>query len=273
MISPKYDAFFREMFRNETIRRYFIGDILNIPQEEIHTVELKNPFLWKRYWRQKLGILDIVLELNSSRKINIELQVKPVKNWDKRQLFYLSKLYTEELRIGERYERLNGCVGISILDFNLTDRKEYHSIYRLRDENGHEFSDILELHVIELNKELTGQGEVEDWIRFFNVKTEVDLKMIKTKNPGIVEAIRELRQMSMSNPLRILYEAYLKKIRDEKAREDYVWDQGVVEGELLFAELTKRLLSDNRLEDVKLATEDEEARKKFYKEYGLGELE
>lgn len=85
--------------------------------------------------------------------------------------------------------------------------------------------DILELHVIELNKELIKQGEVEDWIRFFNARTE----------------------------------------------EDYVWDQGVAEGELLFAELMKHLLSDNRLEDAKLAADDEEARKIFYKEYGIKE--
>lgn len=271
IISPKYDAFFKEIFRNETIRRYFVGDILGIPQKDIRSVELKNTFLWRRYRKQKLGILDIVIELNSREKINIELQVKAVKNWDKRQLFYLSKLYEEELLLGQRYERLKRCVGISILDFNLSERREYHSVYRLRDQNGNEFSDILELHVIELNKELAGDGEVENWIRFFNAKTEEDLRMIKTKNPGIMEAIGELKRMSMSNPLRLMYEAYLKRVRDEKAREDYVWDQGVAEGELLLAELMKRLLSDNRTEDARLAASDEEARQRFYKEYGIGE--
>lgn len=273
IISPKYDVFFKEMFRNETIRRYFVGDILGIPQRDIRSVELKNTFLWRRYRKQKLGILDIVIELNSREKINIELQVKAVKNWDKRQLFYLSKLYEEELLLGQRYERLKRCVGISILDFNLSERREYHSVYRLRDQNGNEFSDILELHVIELNKELAGDGEVENWIRFFNAKTEEDLGMIKTKNPGIVEAIGELKRMSMSNPLRLMYEAYLKRVRDEKAREDYVWDQGVAkgkeEGELLLAELMKCLLSDNRTEDARLAANDEAARQRFYKEYGI----
>lgn len=271
IISPKYDAFFKEMFRNETIRRYFVGDILGIPQKDIRSVELKNTFLWRRYRKQKLGILDIVIELNSREKINIELQVKAVKHWDKRQLFYLSKLYEEELLLGQRYERLKRCVGISILDFNLSERREYHSVYRLRDQNGNEFSDILELHVIELNKELAGDGEVENWIRFFNAKTEEDLRMIKTKNPGIMEAIGELKRMSMSNPLRLMYEAYLKRVRDEKAREDYVWDQGKEEGELLLAELMKRLLSDNRTEDARLAASDEAARQRFYKEYGIGE--
>lgn len=266
VVLPKYDEFFKGIFRNETVRRHFIGDVLGISQEDIRCVELKNTFLWKRYWRQKLGILDVVLELNGSRKVNIELQVKPVKDWDKRQLFYLSRLYSEEVGVGGKYNHLKKCVGISILDFNLTDRKEYHSVYRLRDQKGHEFSDVLEVHVIELKKELTGHGELEDWIRFFNVKREEDLKMIKTKNPGILEAIGELQRMNMSNPLRVLFEGYQKKWRDQMAREDYVRE----EGEHLLAQLISCLLSDKRMDDIKLATEDEAARKRLYKEYGLG---
>ena len=285
IISPKYDDFLKEMFRNETIRRHFVSDILGIPQEAIHSVRLRNTFLRKRFRKQKLGILDVVMELNDDEKINIELQVKFVKNWDKRQLFYLARLYGEDLLVGEKYDKLKKCIGISILDFNLTDRKKYHSVYRLRDEDGYEFSDILELHVIELKKELTGEGEIDDWIRFFNSKTEEDLRMIKTKNPGILEAMSTLKRMSMRNPIRLRFEAYLKQVRDEKAREDYVWDQGVAagkiegktegkaegkaEGEQLLAELMECLLSENRLEDIKMAVKDEETRKRFYKEYGL----
>ena len=89
----------------------------------------------------------------------------------------------------------------------------------------------------------------------------------------------------MSNPLRLRYEAYLKRVRDEKAREGYVWDQGEakgretgriegkaegkIEGEKLMAALTERLLADNRVEDVRLAARDENARERFYREYGI----
>lgn len=281
LISPKYDEFIKEMFRNETVRRYFVSDILKIPQEEIRSVRLRDPFLRKMFHRQKQGILDVKIELNDSQKINIELQVKVIRYWDKRQLFYLSKLYTEDFSAGEDYERLKRCVSISILDFNLTDRSRYHSVYRLRDEDGYEFTDALEVHVIELKKTLTGEGAVDDWIRFFNAKTEEDLKMIRTKNPGILEAIRILRRMSMSNPLRLWHEEHLKEIRDRRAREAYVREEGkaegktegkaegVIEGEQKLSELIKRLLDDSRLEDARLAAEDETIRKRLYKEYGI----
>ena len=188
-------------------------------------------------------------------------------------MFYLSKLYTEELFAGEDYEQLKKCVGISILNFNLTDRSRYHSVYRLRDEDGYEFTDAMEIHVIELKKRLTGEGEVDDWRRFFNVKTKEDLEMIRTRNPGILKAIRELKRMSMSNPVRLWNEAHLKEVRDRRAREAYVRDEGkaegLTEGEQRLSELIRRLTEDERLEGISLAVEDTAARKRLYQEYGI----
>lgn len=45
--------------------------------------------------------------------------------------------------------------------------------------------------------------------------------------------------------------------------------EGIKEGETLFAELISHLFADNRMEDAKLAAEDEQARKRLYREYGM----
>ena len=60
------------------------------------------------------------------------------------------------------------------------------------------FSNLVELHVIELNKALMGQT-IDEWIRFFNVRTESDLDTLRmqTKNAGILEAIKEVEHMSL----------------------------------------------------------------------------
>lgn len=171
--------------------------------------------------RQKQGILDVLAEMNDNIKINIELQIKHYAYWDRRQLFYLAKLYTEDMKSGEDYALLKKCVSISILDFNLTSRKEYHHVYCLRDGQGYVFSDVLEIHILELKKKLKENGTVEEWLRFFRADCEEDLEMIRTKNPGILEVIREVREMSLSRRLRIRYEAHLKQIRDEKAWKAY----------------------------------------------------
>ncbi len=51
--------------------------------------------------------------------------------------------------------------------------------------------------------------------------------MIKTDNPGILEAIREIKVMSLGKSLRWLYEARMKEVRDLKARDAYVRDEGI----------------------------------------------
>lgn len=229
-IAPKSDVCMKELFRNQTVLKYFISAVLSIPPEQIRTVSLKNTFLWRNHRKQKQGILDVLAEMNDNAKINIELQVKHYAAWDKRQLFYLAKLYTEDLGIGEDYSTLKKCIAISILDFNLTDREECHHIYRLRDKHGYEFSDIWEVHILELNKKLEGSEDIGDWIRFFRAESEEDFRMIDTKNPGILEAIREVRTMSLSRRLKLRYEAYQKQIRDDKAWKKYEREEARKEG-------------------------------------------
>ena len=134
---------------------------------------------------------------------------------------------------------------------------------------------MLELHVIKLNKLLNGTGRMDEWIQLFNARTEEELKMLEasTKNEGIIEAIREVRSMSLRKTLRALHEARLKEIRDRNAREDYVrnegWNAGVSEGEDRLNHLNASLIADNRLEDLERAIQDKEYREQLYKQYGL----
>jgi len=103
---------------------------------------------------------------------------------------------------------------------------KYHRVYHMRDEEGVQFSDLWEIHIIELGKKLDGNGRVDDWIRLINAETEKELNMIKTGNAGIMEAISELKQMSLSKRLRALYDAHMKEIRDRNAHDEYVRDEG-----------------------------------------------
>ena len=63
----------------------------------------------------------------------------------------------------------------------------------------------------------------------------------------------------------ISMEKELKEVSSMCNYSDYVFSSG----EKAMAELVKRLLADNRIEDAKLATCDEAARKQFYDEYSI----
>lgn len=92
------------------------------------------------------------------------------------------------------------------------------------------FSDRLEVHTIELKKELEGEEPVNDWIRLFNVKSEEELDMIRTKNVGIREAVRVIREYNLPRRLRLQHQYHQKYLRDQKARESYVKEEGREEG-------------------------------------------
>lgn len=158
------------------------------------------------------------------------MQVRPQKYWIKRNLFYLAKMYTEDLKSGQRYERLRKCIAISILDFDLLPGDEYHSVYTLRDKFGNEFTDLLEIHIIELNKEIRPEDAVGEWIQVFTAGSLEELEMIKTKNAGILEAMEVMKTMSLGKRLRMAYEAHLKAVRDRWAEDEYVRDLGKKEG-------------------------------------------
>lgn len=228
IIPLKYDFCVKEVMENETVRRHFISDVLGIPLSNIKSVRILNPFLWKRYKKQKLGILDIQLELNNDAKINIEIQLKQMQNWKKRSVFYLAKMFTADLRRGENYEKAKRCIVITILDFEpegCTDT-DYHNVYMLRSKDGALYTDVLELHTIELKKKPRQEQScpLDEWHQLFNAETEEELDMLKsgTKNLGIIEAIKELKEISLSDRLRYKHEMRLKAKRDRYAEEQFI---------------------------------------------------
>lgn len=232
-LPPKSDVMFKELMRNEVVRRGFISDVLDIPLEEIKSVRLENPFLSRRSRAEKQCILDVRIQLNDDSRINVELQIRRLAYWDKRSLFYLAKMYTDNLFIGQKYDRLKKCIVINILDFAGDEHPGYHKVYHLRDQEGRLYSDQFEVHIIELNKELTGD-KLDDWIRFFQVKNMGELNKLQSRNAGVMEAVEEVKRMNLIRSIRLWYEARLMYQRDQWAIEDAIredsWNAGHAEG-------------------------------------------
>ena len=158
LVSLKSDFAFKAFFEDEQIRTRFISDVTGIPYKSIKSAKLIPTSLIK-WWRKQ-------------------------KFWMKRQLYYLARTYSDDLGMGQNYDKLKKCIVISILDFNLTEDKEYHSKYTLRDQNNREHTDLFEVHVIELRKTLKEGNPINDWIRLFNAESEADLSHIITENEG-----------------------------------------------------------------------------------------
>ena len=61
------------------------------------------------------------------------------------------------------------------------------------------------------------------------------------RSTGILEAIDEVKTMSLSKWARAQYDAYRKQVMDRKAREDYVRDEGRAESENRIAILVEKM--------------------------------
>ena len=141
----------------------------------------------------------------------------------------LAKMYTDGLFSGQRYDRLKKCIVVDILDFPGDGNPDYHKVYHLRDAEGRLYSDQFEVHIIELNKELSGD-RLDDWIRLLRIGSKEELQNMHSENAGVAKAIDEVRVMNLSRRLRAWYDARQRDQRDRWAIEDAIKEDAFKEG-------------------------------------------
>ena len=59
--------------------------------------------------------LDILCKLDNEDYVAVEIQVVKYNYWDNRALAYISSLYGNQLRRGDKWEDLKKVIGINIL--------------------------------------------------------------------------------------------------------------------------------------------------------------
>lgn len=249
---PIVDFCFKELMRNEKARKGLIAAFINIRPEEILETVLLNTNLRKEFQEEKLGILDVRVLMHDKSQIDLEMQVLAFPFWEERTLFYICKMYAEQIERGEDYDVLAKCIHISILNFPfLKDTQEYYSCFHLRDDkNGNIYSDKLEFHVLELPKikpDQEPESELVQWGKFLNGKREEDFKAMAEKNEYIHEAYEILKRMSADKEKRLEYETREKAIRDHNHLMHMAKKEGINQG-------IEALILDN-LEEQK--TEDQ----------------
>lgn len=104
LMSPTVDYCFKELLAYPEIRKGFVAAILNKSPEEIEETTLLPTILSKDTEDGKYGILDVRIRMKNGSQIDLEMQVTPFAFWDKRIVFYLSKMYTEQIKEGDKFE-------------------------------------------------------------------------------------------------------------------------------------------------------------------------
>ena len=235
LMKPKIDFAFKEIMMDGKARIGFLAAVLHLDPENIKETRILNPYLRKVHEDDKLGILDVRILMNNDAVIDVEIQLSELLVWPDRSLFYASKMYTDQIEQGQKYDVLKKCVSISILDFTLFKKEAgFYSCFHIReDTRGFLYTDKMEFHVIELPKlppelkeDCTG---LELWAKFINAERKEEFDMLAEKDPYIDSAYQQLQVISQDKQKRLEYEAREKAVRDynqgmfeakEKGREE-----------------------------------------------------
>jgi len=163
----------------------FLSVVTSIKIEEFQYLELKNTELDSQYLDEKLGRLDIKLKLKNGQKINIEMQNILFDYYEKRTIFYTSKLLINDFEKGEKYQELKKTISINIVNQKFTKSNKVHSIFQiLEKEERTPLDDVMEIHFLDLTK-LGNKKEtdLEKWLQF--IKTDDNKKRKELSKGGM----------------------------------------------------------------------------------------
>ena len=193
---------------------------LNEEKQEILDMELLPKKLRKKYKEEKYGILDVRVRLREGEQLNIEMQSIAYDYWQERSLFYLGKMYVDQIHEGEDYDKLKKCIHVGILDFTLFEHERYYSCFHIWEDTIRDmYSDKFEIHVLELPKLAKyeyPQTELLRWAQFFGARSREEIEVLAEKDEYIHKAYDKLEEISADEEKRLEYEERQKAIRDHR---------------------------------------------------------
>jgi predicted transposase/invertase (TIGR01784 family) len=241
-IDPKVDYAFKHLFGREVSRPLLIDVLQSVLQPDlggqISELEVLNPFNFKETLDDKLSILDIKARDQAGRQFNIEMQMLAHKAYDKRILYYATKLHQQQLHEKEHYSKIQPTISISFLNHvlfpGLTD---HHLHFELLERSHHiALTHDIAFHILELPKfnkavhELTSGLDI--WLYFFRHADKMDAEVLPPalEQPLLRRALEDLRMLTQADIERERYEARRKALMDHNSFLDEARTEGLAKG-------------------------------------------
>ncbi len=241
------DYLFRAILqRNKEVLKGLTCALLSLKHDEVESVEIENPIMLGEAIDDKTFILDVLVRLNNSKLINLEMQVINVSHWVERSLSYLCRTF-DRLEKGDRYDKVLPVHQIGILNFTLfEDDPEFYADYLLINKRNHRvYSDKIRISVLDLNRidlatEEDKLNELDFWAELFKSTTWEDLRMLAEKEPIFKEVATEVRKISDEERIRMQCEAREDYYRTQATFHGYYQDQ-IAEKDAIIKEMEKKI--------------------------------
>ena len=181
--------------------------------------------------------LDLRLKLDTGENINVEMQSLSQKAFLERILFYWAKLYTEDLKKGENYEKLYPAYSLIFTNFDVLSLKDYMNSFSIRmdKEPFEELTNHLKIVIVELSKfecdDLIHLDKKASWCYVLKESENIGIREIKIlEEKGLGGAMALLKRVSEDDRLRYEQESRDKFLFDQHWDRIYKFEEGLEKG-------------------------------------------
>ena len=271
---PTNDFFFKKIFGSvgsEKITKSLLEAILKI---DITAIDLdKNPITEKEVLDDKLGVMDIRLEINGNVDCDVEMEMINRGNIEIRLMRYVSKIFIKGLKVGEKYVEAKDSIAILIANFELAKHKEVKKIlteYEMREKDYGNIvlTDKIKVYILELPKIERMKSEDKNlnlWIKFIKdleVKHMAENEEKDEKLEETIKAIQEAKK-KYEELCQDEHARYIAELREKYVEETVsVRQMGYEEGQEKEKKEIAKMMKDNNysIEEImkmtKLSKED-----------------
>ena len=259
---PTNDFFFKKIFGSagsEKITTSLLEAILKI---DITAIDLdKNPITEKDVLDDKLGVMDIRLEINGNIDCDVEMEMINRGNIEIRLMRYVSKIFIKGLKVGEKYVEAKDSIAILIANFELAKHKEVKKIlteYEMREKDYGNIvlTDKIKVYILELPKIERMKSEDKNlnlWIKFIKdleVKKLADNKEKDEKLEETIKAIQEAKEkyeeLCQDEHARYIAELREKYVEETASVRQMGYEEGLETGQEKEKKKTAKIMKDKK---------------------------
>ena len=143
----------------------------------------------------------------------------------KRSMFYISRMFSEQMVKGQDYETLKPVIGINLLDFSLFDDIDtWHNVARFKLDNTDKIlTDCMSLHFLELPKlkysDIKKVKRLEAWGAYFSGRcNQEELEVLLMNEPLLQKAVSFEKAFLNDDKMYREYQQREDAIREETTR-------------------------------------------------------
>ena len=233
----KSDIVFKRIFAHKGNEEFLIQFLSALLKVNITSIDIMHDIhLEKDIEEDKLGILDVRAIIDKKEIVNIEIQIKDLKNIVQRSTFYASKIVSNQLVQAEQYQNIKPVIAICILDYEFLPYEDYINDTKtvLSNHRDYEINPYVKYIYIELPKFRKSVKKYDDiisqWLTFIDGVNSRGLEEAMEKNEKVRKAQEELEYLEGDEAFKRKVELKEKYEKDMNSAIHYGREEGMKKG-------------------------------------------